>query len=40
MMCAGMPFANLLMFVVHFLRRHFVYQCAAVHDGSMVDVVL
>ena len=29
-----------LMFVVHFLRRHFVYQCAAVHDGSMVDVVL
>ena len=28
------------MFVVHFLRCHFVYQCAAVHDGSVVDVVL
>lgn len=26
--------------VVQFLRSHFVYQCAAVHYGSVVDIVL
>ena len=28
------------MFVVHFLRCHFVYQCTAIHNGSVVDIVL